>query len=337
MTTSQAPVNKDEHISLVERAFGGDRRALARLISRIERDDQLGRELLRQVYPRSGQAHRIGITGPPGAGKSSLIGRLVTAYRRQNRRVGVICVDPTSPFSGGATLGDRIRLMDHHADPNVYVRSMASRGHHGGLAATTAAVAHVLDASGFDPILIETLGVGQDETEIRGLAHTVVVLQVPGLGDTIQTLKAGVLEIADILVVNKADLPEADRLVRDLAGMISLADRPLPSDWRVKLVRASATADPGVDDLIEAIQSHRRWLDEAGAWHERQRQLAATELMTALRRALEERLHGNATNEWAEVVEAVATRQGTPAEAVNRLLARLQEGSENVCPSSTWP
>jgi LAO/AO transport system kinase len=311
---------------LVAGALAGDRRALARAISRVERDDETGRSLLALFYPRSGRAHRVGITGPPGAGKSSVIAHLVAAFRAEDRRVGVICVDPTSPFSGGATLGDRVRLMEFHADPNVFVRSMASRGHHGGLAATTAAVAHVLDAVGFDPILIETLGVGQDETEVAGLAHSVVVLQVPGLGDSVQTLKAGVLEIADVLVVNKADRPEAERLFRDLAAMLSLAERPGTNEWSVRLLRSSATTGTGIDQLVAAIHAHRQWLEETGAWHDRQRHLAASELSTLLRRSIEERFRaGGPADGWSSVVDEIASRRRSPGEAIQGLLAGLDE------------
>jgi LAO/AO transport system kinase len=309
---------------LIDRAIGGQRRALARLISRVEANDAAGRELAELVYPRTGRAHRIGVTGPPGAGKSTLIARLIAAYRELGRRVGVVAVDPSSPMTGGATLGDRIRLMEFHADPDVFVRSMASRGHRGGLAATTASVAHVLDAAGFDPILVETLGVGQDEVDVGRLAHTVVVLQVPGLGDAVQTLKAGLLEIADVLVVNKADQPGADRLVRDLASMRSLSQDESDAGWRPPIVRTTAATGDGIGDLIRRIEEHRAHLAASGQLTERERAMAAAEVANLIRTEVEARLAGpTADATWTAVVAEVAGRTRSPASAAELLLATV--------------
>jgi LAO/AO transport system kinase len=236
----------------------------------------------------------------------------------------VICVDPTSPLSGGATLGDRVRLSDYHADDAVFIRSMASRGHRGGLATATSSVAHVLDAAGFDPILIETLGVGQDETEISQVAHTVAVLQVPNLGDSIQTLKAGILEIADVLVVNKADLPEADRLVRDLTAMLSLADRTSDDAPQAPVVRTSAATSTGVDRLVEALESRRHWLEQSGRWQARQRELATAELSRLVRAAIDERLNDRrADDRWTTLVQEIAARRRAPGEASQQIIGSL--------------
>ena len=306
---------------LVDRAIGGDRRALARLLSRIERDDESGRQLTEELYPRSGRARRIGFTGPPGAGKSSLIARVVAELRALDHRVAVVTVDPTSPFTGGAALGDRIRLMEFHADPNVFIRSMASRGHRGGLAAATIAVAHALDAAGYDPILIETLGVGQDETAVAALVHTVAVLQVPGLGDTVQSLKAGLLEIADILVVNKADRPDADRLARDLATMTSLSIHGRPPSWTPPIVKTSAASGAGVEELVQELDRHHAHLVASGRLSERCRTMAQAELTILLRQQIEDRLtdcsdHGD----WAGLLDDVIERRRAPADAVRAML-----------------
>ena len=313
--------------SLVERACTGDRRALARLISRIEADDAAGRALAAAVYRRSGSAHRIGVTGPPGSGKSSLTARLVAAFRGHGRRVGVVAVDPSSPLTGGAALGDRIRLMEFHADPGVFVRSMASRGHRGGLAATTAAVAHVLDAAGFDPVIVETLGVGQDEVEVARLVHSVAVLQVPGLGDAVQTLKAGLLEVADVLVVNKADLPDAERVARDLATLLRLGSDDQPDGWTSPVVRTSAATGDGVEELVERLVAHRAHLSDRGELAHREAAMAAAEVSLLIRQAVEERLTGpNADPAWVTVIADVATRRQAPSEAARRLLDREPSG-----------
>lgn len=310
---------------LVERALGGERRALARLISRIEDDDEPARALSSRIYRQTGRGHRVGLTGPPGAGKSSLIAHLIGRYRAAGRRVGVVAVDPTSRLTGGAALGDRIRLIEFHADPDVFIRSMASRGHAGGLAETTPAVAHVLDAAGFDPILIETLGVGQDEVEVAHLAHTVVVLQVPGLGDAVQTLKAGLLEIADILVVNKADQPGADRLARDLATMLTLGEGREGEAWSPPILRTSATTGEGVDRLVAALDEHRAHLRTSGELERRERRLVAAEISRRLRQELLARLAlPGQESEMSSLIDQVVERSRTPEEVVSALLAGIE-------------
>ena len=320
-TSAQSPPATD----LVDRALAGERRALARLLSRIENDDESGRALASRVYKLTGRAHRIGLTGPPGAGKSSLIARLIGTYRAEGRRVGVVAVDPTSPLTGGATLGDRIRLMEFHGDPNVFIRSMASRGHAGGLATTTSAVANALDAGGFDPILIETLGVGQDEVEIARLAHSVVVLQVPGLGDTVQTLKAGLLEIADVLVVNKSDLPGAERLVRDLSTMLTLGERGDAVGWSPPVLRTSAATGDGIERLIAVLDEHRNHLCASGLLAQREREIAAAEIERQLRLVLLARLAAPGQHsEISSMLDQVVERTRSPAEVVALLLADVE-------------
>jgi LAO/AO transport system kinase len=253
-----------------------------------------------------------------------LIARLIGLYRAAGRRVGVIAVDPTSPLTGGAILGDRIRLMDYHGDPDVFIRSMANRGHAGGLAGTTSSVADVLDAAGFDPILIETLGVGQDEVEIARLAHTVTVLQVPGLGDTVQTLKAGLLEIADVLVVNKADLPSAERLVRDLSTMLTLGERGDQASWSPPVLRTSATTGEGVDRLVAVLEEHRTYLQASGELVHRERELAAAEISRLLRQALLARLtDADQESGLSLLVDQVVERSLSPADVVSLLLAEV--------------
>lgn len=271
--------------SVPDRVLAGDVRAAARLMRGL--DDRLpeAEAALRALFPRTGRAYVVGLTGAPGAGKSSLTDRLIARLRGAGRTVGVVAVDPTSPFTGGAILGDRIRMQDHATDPGVFIRSLGTRGHLGGLSRSTAALVQVMDAMGKDVVLVETVGVGQDEIEIAELAHTVVVVTVPGLGDDVQAIKAGVLEIADVFAVNKADRDGADRTVRDLQGMLELrravAGRPaehdaahrftegagappLDADWEPPIVRTVATRDDGIEALLEAIERHRAHLEADG-------------------------------------------------------------------------
>ncbi|GAA4400464.1 methylmalonyl Co-A mutase-associated GTPase MeaB [Fodinibacter luteus] len=212
----------------------------------------------------AGRAHVVGVTGAPGVGKSTTTNALVAEYRRQGRRVGVLAVDPSSPFSGGALLGDRIRMSEHAADPDVFIRSMASRGHLGGLSWAAPQALRVLDAAGCDVVLVETVGVGQSEVEVAATADTTLVLLAPGMGDGIQAAKAGILEVADVLVVNKADRDGADRTVRDLRHAVQLGDRSEPGAWRPRVVRTVATGGDGVDDVVSAVEEHRRWLGPDG-------------------------------------------------------------------------
>jgi LAO/AO transport system kinase len=263
---------------LVERALRGEQLAVARLISLVESDaggtTEL-REVAAALAPHTGRAHVVGLTGPPGVGKSTSTSALVAALRRQGRRVGVLAVDPSSPFSGGALLGDRVRMGEHATDDGVFIRSMATRGHLGGLAWSTPQALRVLDAAGCDVVLIETVGVGQSEVEVVALADTTVVLLAPGMGDGIQAAKAGILEVADVFVVNKADRDGAAQTIRDLRHMLSLGERPAEGAWTRPVVRTVAARAEGVDDLVVALDAHRDWIDACG--ERRRRRLARAE------------------------------------------------------------
>ena len=279
--------------SLVERLRGGDPRALSRAITAVENQTGESRKLLKLLFPLSGSARIVGITGAPGAGKSTLVDQLAHHYRRQKLTVGIIAVDPTSPFTGGAILGDRIRMQAHHADPGIYIRSMATRGSLGGLATTTADVATVLDAAGRDLVLIETVGVGQDEVDIVRLADVTVVIVVPGMGDDVQTIKAGIMEIADIFVINKSDREGTERVEREIRAMQSLATRK--DSWSPPIIKTVATEGSGTSELASAIADFESHLEKTGLllqkrsrnWQERLLEMLRDEL---LRRAINERL-----------------------------------------------
>ncbi|MGN6611064.1 MAG: methylmalonyl Co-A mutase-associated GTPase MeaB [Angustibacter sp.] len=276
--------------SLVEQAREGRPRAVARLISLVEDAHPALREVMAALAPHTGNAHVIGITGSPGVGKSTSTSALVKALRHRDLRVGVLAVDPSSPFSGGALLGDRVRMQDHALDPGVYIRSMASRGHLGGLSWATPQALRVLDAAGCDVILVETVGVGQSEVEIAGLADTTLVLLAPGMGDGIQAAKAGILEVGDVFVVNKADRDGADTTVRDIRHMISLAEARSPADWRPSVVKTVAAREEGIDDLVAALDKHREWLEHTGALRERRLRRAADEVEAIAMVVLRERM-----------------------------------------------
>ena len=264
---------------LVERARASDARAVARLISLVENDSPTLREVAAALAPYGGHAQVVGLTGSPGVGKSTSTSALVTALRRDGKRVGVLAVDPSSPFSGSALLGDRVRMQDHATDDGVFIRSMASRGQLGGLSAAVPQALRVLDAARCDVVLIETVGVGQAEVEIASLADTTMVLLAPGMGDGIQAAKAGILEIADIFVVNKADRDGADQVARDLRYMQSLGGRHSASGaWKPPIVKTVASREEGVEDVVAAIQKHRAWMDEHGELRRRRRARAASEI-----------------------------------------------------------
>ncbi|GAA0801732.1 methylmalonyl Co-A mutase-associated GTPase MeaB [Spirilliplanes yamanashiensis] len=262
---------------LVGRAREGDHRAVARLISLVEDGDPRLPEVAAALAPYTGRAQVLGLTGSPGVGKSTTTNELVRALRADGRRVGVLAVDPSSPFTGGAILGDRVRMQDHATDDGVYIRSMSSRGHLGGLAAATPQAVRVLEGAGCDVVLVETVGVGQAEVEIASLADTTLVLLAPGMGDAIQAVKAGILEIADVFVVNKADRPGADATYRDIQGMLGLGERAA-GDWRPQVVRAVAAKGEGIDDVLGAVDKHRAWLVESGTLRHRREARAAAEV-----------------------------------------------------------
>jgi len=293
---------------LVEGARAGDPRSVARLISLVEDASPLLREAMAALTPYGGNATVVGLTGAPGVGKSTSTNALVAAYRARDRRVGVLAVDPSSPFSGGALLGDRVRMQDHATDRGVYIRSMASRGHLGGLAWSTPQALRVLDAAGCDVILVETVGVGQSEVEVAGLADTTVVLLAPGMGDAIQAAKAGILEIGDVYVVNKADRDGADSAVRELRHMLTLGERRQPGDWRPPIVRTVASRGEGMDEVLEALDKHRTWLEETGNLRVRRRHRAADEIeaiaVTSLRERIGDLRSGQGLDELAERVVA---------------------------------
>ncbi|MBP8881485.1 MAG: methylmalonyl Co-A mutase-associated GTPase MeaB [Dermatophilaceae bacterium] len=294
--------------ALVAAAREGKPRAVARLISLVEDAHPALREVMAALAPHTGKAHIIGLTGSPGVGKSTSTNALVGAFRARGKRVGILAVDPSSPFSGGALLGDRVRMQDHALDPEVYIRSMASRGHLGGLSWTTPQAIRVLDAAGCEVVLVETVGVGQSEVEIAGLADTTIVLLAPGMGDGIQAAKAGILEIGDVFVVNKADRDGADATVRDLRHMISLGDRTEPGLWRPPVVKTVAARGEGVDEVMEGIDKHVEWLEKTGTLGKRRLRRAADEIeaiaVAALRARIGDLRHTHALLHHAEEVVA---------------------------------
>jgi LAO/AO transport system kinase len=305
---------------LVDSARAGDPRAVARLISLIEDGSPSLREVAALLAPATGNAQIVGITGAPGVGKSTSTSGLVSAFRVLGLRVGVLAVDPTSPFSGGALLGDRVRMQEHATDPEVYIRSMASRGHLGGLAWATPQALRVLDVAGCDVVLLETVGVGQSEIEVASLADTTVVLLAPGMGDGIQVAKAGILEIADIYVVNKADRDGADAVLRDLRSMLALAGSNAQA-WRPPIVKTVANQGEGLDRLVEAVGRHRDWMESTGELRRRRSQRARGEIeaiaLTALRGKLQD-IHGH--DRLDELADEVAAGQADPYAAADEVI-----------------
>lgn len=313
-------------MELVDRLIAGDSRALARAISVVEEDTGGAVSVLREIFPRTGRAMVLGITGAPGSGKSSLVDRLIARYRQAGRRVGVVAVDPSSAYSGGAILGDRVRMQAHATDPDVFIRSMATRGHLGGLCRAANDAVDVMDAAGYDPVIIETVGVGQDEIEVARAADVVGVVLVPGMGDDIQAIKAGILEIADLFIVNKADLAGADRLVADLEAMLSLANASGVGGQprhRPEILRTIAVQDEGVAELAERID---RFFETSGARRAERRRERAEARFLAL---LGERLVGRARDRvlpdeaYRKTVGEIAERRTDPYTAVERVLRQL--------------
>jgi LAO/AO transport system kinase len=316
--------------SLAQRLLDGDRRALARGISLVEDDDPQGWALVREVFPRTGTATVVGITGAPGSGKSTLIAALVRNRREADRTVAVLSIDPSSPFSHGALLGDRIRLTEHFLDRGVFIRSMANRGALGGLSEATLQAALLMDAAGRDDVLLETVGVGQAEVDVIDHADTVVLVLVPGSGDSVQALKAGVMEIPDIIVVNKADHPLTETMVREIRGTLSLAPQ---EGWRVPIVKTEATRGEGVEELVEKMLAHREYLEAAGTLSERRRRNLRNEVLalatSRLRRKLEAEMREDPG--FQELIDEVVERRLDPATAAGRILER--EGVEATEPS----
>ena len=300
----------------LDKARAGDVRALARLLSLVEDESPQVRSVIRDLLPATGRARIIGLTGAPGVGKSTLTGVLVGAFRATGHKVAVLAIDPTSPFTGGALLGDRIRMQAHATDDQVFIRSMANRGQLGGLAAATPQAVRVLDAAGFDPILVETVGVGQDEVDIASLADSVIVLVAPGMGDSIQAAKAGILEVADLFVVNKADKPDAQQVVRDLRNMIALAHRA-EVDWKPPIVSTVAVRDEGIQELVSRLNQHWSWLNDTGELKHRRLARAREELTALAFAALRGRL---ASSRLDELAGQVADGTLDPFQAADELL-----------------
>jgi LAO/AO transport system kinase len=306
---------------LSERLLEGDKRALARAISLVENDDPEGWALVREVYPKTGKAAVVGFTGPPGVGKSTLIGRLIELSRARDREVAVLSIDPSSPFTKGALLGDRIRLTDHFLDQGVFIRSMASRGSLGGLSEATLQAALLMDASGKDDVFLETVGVGQAEVDIIDHADTVVLVLMPGSGDSIQALKAGVMEIPDVIVVNKSDHPLTDTMVREIRGVLSLGPQ---ESWRVPIVKAEASRSEGIEELAEKIAEHRAHIEQEGTLAERRRRNLMNEVLALAAARLRRRVEASAREDPAvqELLDEVVARRLDPASAAAKLLER---------------
>jgi LAO/AO transport system kinase len=334
---------------MLQSVLNRDIRACARLIRMIDDDLEQGKDLLKQLFKNTGKSYIVGITGNPGTGKSTLTDKLIGHYREQGKSVAVVAIDPSSPFSGGAILGDRIRMQKHATDPEVFIRSFGTRGHLGGLTSTTPDVVIALDAMGWDVILVETVGVGQDEVEIQRLAHTTVVVMAPGLGDEIQAIKAGILEIADIFVVNKADRAEADRTVRELSIMLDIghaasSDQPQPwiaddpdmlksrvspTSWTPKILKTVAVKGEGVDELVEGLKQHREAFKEAASQPEFVRARMRQEFINIYRRVLFSKGFSDLrrNNKLEEIVDKLVTRSSDPytlaEEAVDALVDAL--------------
>jgi LAO/AO transport system kinase len=310
---------------LVARAREGDHRGVARLISMVENASPQLRDVMAALAPFTGNATVVGLTGSPGVGKSTSTSMLLSAYRAAGRRVGVLAVDPSSPFSGGALLGDRVRMQEHATDPGVYIRSMGTRGHLGGLSWATPQAVRVLDAVGCDVVIVETVGVGQSEVEIVSLADTTVVLLAPGMGDGVQAAKAGILEIADVYVVNKADRDGADATVRELRTMMSLSPAPA-GGWRPPIVKTVASRGEGADELLEALEAHHAWQQTSGALDERRRARAAGEIEAIAVTALRARMRGrDGSSPLAGLADEVVNGQLDPYAAADSLVESVAD------------
>ena len=315
--------------NLAERLLNGDRRALARMVTLIENESPQARRYLAELHRHAGKAHIIGVTGAPGAGKSTLVTHLVRELRRRERKVGVVAVDPSSPFTGGAILGDRIRMMELAGDPNVFIRSMASRGSVGGLSASTRDVVRAMDAAGYDPIIIETVGTGQAEVEVMRAAQTVLVVIAPGMGDEVQAIKAGILEIADIFVVSKADRPGAEQTVAELAMLLSLDPQRRLHDkskpyWRIPIVKTSALKDQGISQLVDAIEQHRAYLDESGMLTQRSHRQVSSEVEALVISSVLNTLRNAVSKEeWQRLLEDITSRQRDPYSVASELQEKI--------------
>lgn len=336
--------------TLAEQVRQGNIRAIARLISQAEREEPAAQAEIAALYPYTGQAHIVGITGAPGTGKSSLVNELAKELRRREKTVAVVAIDPSSPFTGGALLGDRVRMRDLSGDQGVFIRSMASRGSLGGLARTTAGVTKVLDAAAYHTILIETVGAGQAEVDIASAAHSTIVIEAPGLGDEVQSIKAGILEIADILVVNKADHPNSQRTVKTLEMMLhfgstrqmvrhhgetmlmddnAAASNGRDPDWQVKVYQTVATQSQGISQVVDALEAHRDYLQASGEWQEREKARSRQEIEHLLQAQVLRQLHTRVpVQEREQLIAAVAAREIDPYAAATQLFTHLNQRTE---------
>src|SRR5438093_187008 len=315
--------------NIVERLLSEDRGPLARMVTLIENEVPAARRYLAELHRYAGKAHIVGVTGAPGAGKSTLVTHLVRELRRRDAKVGVIAIDPTSPFTGGAILGDRIRMMELSGDPKVFIRSMASRGNLGGLAASTRDVVRALDAAGYDPIIIETVGTGQAEVEVMRTAQTVLVTSAPGMGDDVQAIKAGILEIADIFAVTKADKPGADQTVAELAMLLSLDpmrrlhDKTQPY-WRIPVLKTAAIKDQGINQVVDAIKEHHDYLVKSGMLAHRAQRQVRSEVQALILHAVVNALKARTTeDEWQKLVDGITTRERDPYSVASELQERI--------------
>ena len=309
---------RDPHL-LVAAATSGDRGAVARLISLIERGGDPAREVGRLVYPHTGNTFTVGITGAPGAGKSTLTSRLIGELRAAGEEVGVLAIDPSSPFTGGAILGDRVRMQDHALDSGVFIRSMATRGHLGGLALATPEAVRILDASGIELVLLETVGVGQVEVEVAGAADTTVVVVNPGWGDAVQANKAGLMEVADVFVINKSDRPGAKETERDLEQMLELS---APTEWRPPILKTVAASGEGVAELLGCLRDHRTFLESSGLLAERRKRRSLEELREIVIRTLEQRAYATLGGDTVDrLQQEVLDRKVSPYDAAERIIS----------------
>jgi LAO/AO transport system kinase len=311
----------------IKKALKGDPRAIARLISLVESESTFAHEIMKAIYPHTGKAHLIGVTGAPGAGKSTLVDKIISRYKELGKSVGIIAVDPSSPFSGGAILGDRLRMQQHALDPSVFIRSMGTRGSLGGLSRAAYEAALILDACGKDIVIIETAGVGQTEIDIVRIADTVILLLVPGMGDDVQIMKAGIMEIADIFVVNKADREGADKIVAEVNLMLDIAgERP----WRPPVLKAIAESGQGIDDIIRAVEEHRLYLQKSEEGKKRRSSRIRHEVEEILRRDIARVVE----KQWKErssndLIEALASRRSDPYTEAGKLLEGILGAAEN--------